>query len=198
MSFIEILLISISLAMDAFAVAICNGLTIKDINWKKANTVGLYFGTFQALMPIIGYYIASTFEQAITSIDHWISFILLSSIGINMIKEAYESKNNKNINNKEQLEKESNKDAKTMIILAISTSIDALAVGITFACLRIKITILSISAGIITFILSVIGVKIGNKFGDKFEYKAESLGGIVLILLGIKILLEHLDIITLF
>ena len=189
MSIIEILLISISLAMDAFAVSICNGLATKDNIKILATKTGLCFGVFQAIMPIIGYHLAHTFELAITSIDHWISFVLLSAIGLNMIKGAYESKYNKKINTEEATE-----NSKRMIILAISTSIDALAVGITFACLRIKITSLSISAGIITFILSIIGVRIGNKFGRKQEYKAQFLGGTVLIILGIKILLEHLKI----
>ena len=175
--------------INAFAVSICNGLATKYNSKILATKTGLYFGIFQAIMPIIGYHIAHMFELAITSIDHWISFILLSAIGINMIKEAYESKNNKKIKTEETTE-----SSKTMIILAISTSIDALAVGITFACLRIRITSLSILAGIITFVISIIGVRIGNKFGRKLEYKAQLLGGIVLIILGIKILLEHLKI----
>lgn len=187
MGTVEILLISIGLAMDAFAVAICKGLSMIKMNWKKAIIIGLYFGVFQALMPVIGYFLGTTFEHVITSIDHWIAFILLAGIGINMIKEAF-SKDSENCND--------NVDAKTMIILAIATSIDALAVGITFACLRAHILLPIISIGIITFILSVMGVKIGNKFGDKYKAKAELAGGLILILLGIKIVLEHLEIIN--
>lgn len=187
MGTIEILLISVGLAMDAFAVSVCKGLSMKKMNWKKAIIIGLYFGIFQALMPVLGYFLGTTFEQFITNIDHWIAFVLLSAIGGNMIKESFDQES-ENCND--------NVDVKTMVILAIATSIDALAVGITFACLRINIVLPAISIGIITFILSVIGVKIGNKFGDKYENKAEFIGGLILILLGIKILLEHLGIIN--
>ena len=187
MEIFEVLLISLGLAMDAFAVSVCKGLSMEKMNWKKAIIIGLYFGLFQALMPVLGYFLGTAFEQFITSIDHWIAFALLGAIGRNMIKESF-NKNSENCND--------NIDIKTMVILAIATSIDALAVGITFACLRINIVLPVISIGIITFILSVIGVKIGNKFGDKYENKAEFIGGLILILLGIKILLEHLGIIN--
>ena len=187
MEIFEVLLISLGLAMDAFAVSVCKGLSMEKMNWKKAIIIGLYFGLFQALMPVLGYFLGTAFEQFITSIDHWIAFALLGAIGSNMIKESF-NKNSENCNE--------NIDVKTMVILAIATSIDALAVGITFACLRINIWLPVISIGIITFILSVIGVKIGNKFGDKYENKAEFIGGLILILLGIKILLEHLGIIN--
>ena len=186
MGTIEILLISIGLAMDAFAVSICKGLSIKKMNWKNAIIIGLYFGIFQAGMPILGYFLGSTFERFITNIDHWIAFSLLTGIGFDMLKEAF-SKESENSNDKV--------DFKTMIILSIATSIDALAVGITFACLKTKIIVPAITIGIITFLMSVIGVKIGNKFGDKYERKAEIMGGVILILLGIKILLGHLGII---
>lgn len=186
MGTIEILLISIGLAMDAFAVSICKGLSIKKMNWKNAIIIGLYFGIFQAGMPILGYFLGSTFERFITNIDHWIAFALLTGIGFDMLKEAF-SKESEHSNDKV--------DFKTMIILSIATSIDALAVGITFACLKTKIIVPAITIGIITFLMSVIGVKIGNKFGDKYERKAEIMGGVILILLGIKILLEHLGII---
>lgn len=182
----EVLLISISLAMDAFAVSVCKGLSMKKMNWKKAIIIGLYFGIFQALMPILGYFLGTTFDHFITSIDHWVAFILLGGIGINMIKESFD-KESENCND--------NVDAKTMIVLAIATSIDALAVGIMFACLKINIMLPVVSIGTITFILSVIGVKIGNKFGDKYKNKAELIGGLILLLLGIKILLEHLGIV---
>ena len=187
MEIFEVLLISLGLAMDAFAVSVCKGLSMEKMNWKKAIIIGLYFGIFQASMPVLGYFLGTTFEQFITNIDHWIAFVLLSAIGGNMIKESFDQES-ENCND--------NVDVKTMVILAIATSIDALAVGITFACLRINIVLPVISIGIITFILSVIGVKIGNKFGDKYENKAEFIGGLILILLGIKILLEHLGIIN--
>ena len=183
---LEILLISIGLAMDAFAVSICKGLSLKTMSWKKAIIVGLYFGVFQALMPLIGYFLGSTFESVVTKVDHWIAFILLGIIGINMLKEAF-GKDEENQNDKV--------DFKTMIMLAIATSIDALAVGITFAFLKVNIAIATTMIGIVTFAICVIGVKIGNKFGDKYERKAEVVGGIILIFMGIKILLEHLGII---
>lgn len=186
MSIVEILLISVGLAMDAFAVSICKGLQLRKMKWDKAIIVGLYFGSFQALMPVIGFSLGKTFESMVTKIDHWIAFILLLLIGLNMIKEAFE-----NIEG----EIDDNLGVKTMILLAIATSIDALAIGITFAFLNVNLTFAVTTIGIITFILSIIGVKIGNKFGDKYEKKAEITGGVILILLGIKILLEHLGII---
>ena len=187
MGAIEILLISIGLAMDAFAVSVCKGLAMKKMSWKKAIIIGLYFGIFQAVMPVIGYFLGTTFERFITNVDHWVAFILLVGIGINMVKEAF---------NKESENRNDNVDVKTMLVLSIATSIDALAIGITFACLKIHIVMPVITIGLITFIISVIGVKIGNRFGDKYEKKAEIMGGVILILLGIKILLEHLGIIN--
>lgn len=187
MGAIEILLISIGLAMDAFAVSVCKGLAMKKMSWKKAIIIGLYFGIFQAVMPVIGYFLGTTFERFITNVDHWIAFILLVGIGINMVKEAF---------NKESENRNDNVDMKTMLVLSIATSIDALAIGITFACLKIHIVMPVITIGLITFIISVIGVKIGNQFGDKYGKKAEIMGGVILILLGIKILLEHLEIIN--
>lgn len=187
MGAIEILLISIGLAMDAFAVSVCKGLAMKKMSWKKAIIIGLYFGIFQAVMPVIGYFLGTTFERFITNVDHWVAFILLVGIGINMVKEAFD---------KESENRNDNVDMKTMLVLSIATSIDALAIGITFACLKIHIVMPVITIGLITFIISVIGVKIGNRFGDKYEKKAEIMGGVILILLGIKILLEHLGIIN--
>lgn len=187
MGAIEILLISIGLAMDAFAVSVCKGLAMKKMNWKKAVIIGLYFGIFQAVMPVIGYFLGTTFERFITNMDHWVAFILLVGIGINMVKEAFD---------KESENRNDNVDVKTMLVLSIATSIDALAIGITFACLKIHIVMPVITIGLITFIISVIGVKIGNRFGNKYEKKAEIMGGVILILLGIKILLEHLGIIN--
>lgn len=186
MGFIELVVLSIGLAMDALAVSICKGLAMSKMKWKNAVIVGLYFGIFQGLMPVIGYLLGMSFQDAITNIDHWIAFILLAGIGLNMIKEAL---------SKDKEEANDSVKFKDMIILAIATSIDALAVGVTFAFLKVNI-VLSVSLiGIITFIISVVGVKIGNIFGDKYEKKAELAGGIILILLGIKILLEHLHII---
>ena len=185
MSLIEIILLSIGLAMDAFAVAICKGLSMKKMNWKNAIIIALYFGVFQALMPVLGYFLGTTFENLVTSIDHWLAFILLVAIGGNMIKEAF---------SKDEEGKDDRIDFKTMIVLAIATSIDALAIGITFAFLNVNIMLSVSCIGIITFAISLIGVKIGNRFGDKFQNKAELLGGIILIILGLKILLEHLGI----
>lgn len=181
----ELLLLSIGLAMDAFAVSICKGISMKKMNWKKALIVGAYFGIFQALMPIIGFFLGSTFEDLVTHIDHWIAFVLLVAIGGNMLKEAF-ANNSENCND--------NVDFRTMSILAIATSIDALAVGITFAFLQADIWISATIIGIVTFIISIIGVKIGNRFGNKYERRAETVGGFILIFMGIKILLEHLGI----
>lgn len=183
MSILEIVLISIGLGMDAFAVAVCKGLAMKKMNWKKAFIIAIYFGVFQALMPFIGYELGINFKNAIQSIDHWIAFILLSSIGINMIREALK-KDDDDVND--------DVSVKTMIVLALATSIDALAVGVTFAFLEVQIAIPIIMIGVITFVMSFAGVKIGNYFKDKFKDKAEILGGIILIAMGIKILIEHL------
>lgn len=186
MNFTEIFLIGISLAVDAFAVSICKGLSMKKYEVKKGLIIGIYFGIFQGIMPIIGYLLGTTFENLITSIDHWIAFVLLLTIGANMIREAlskYEETNNDKV------------DIRTMIPLAVATSIDALAIGITFAFLKVNILTATIIITITTFILSNIGTKIGNKFGIKYKNKAELIGGLILIIMGIKILLEHLKII---
>ena len=187
MSILEILLIAIGLAMDAFTVSICKGLSMKKMNWKKAIIVGLYFGIFQALMPIIGYFLGSTFEDLVTHIDHWIAFGLLAIIGGNMIKDAF---------SKECDSFDDDVRFKAMIVLAIATSIDALAVGITFAFLKVNLILAISMIGVITFILAIVGTKVGNRFGDKYEKKAELVGGVILILLGIKILLEHMGILN--
>lgn len=184
MKIIEILLLGISLSMDAFAVSICKGLSMKKINWKKAIIIGLYFGIFQALMPAIGYFFGSTFQSFVINIDHWIAFMLLTSIGGNMIAGAFSKEEDKKCDDKV--------DFKTMIVLSIATSIDALAVGITFAFLNVNLLIAISLIGVTTFIISLIGVKIGNKFGSKYENKAQIAGGIVLIVIGLKILVEHL------
>lgn len=187
MGFIEIFLISLGLAMDAFAVSICKGLSMTRMNWKKAAVIGMYFGGFQALMPIIGYLLGMGFQHKIENMDHWISFALLSLIGINMIKESLED--NENFDDKT--------DFRTMLILAIATSIDALTIGVTFAFLKVNIISAAFVVGVITFVVSLAGVKIGNVFGDKYKKKAGITGGIILILMGIKILTEHLNIINL-
>lgn len=187
MGVLELVLLSIGLGMDAFAVSICKGISMKKMDWKKAIIIGLYFGGFQALMPVIGYYLGSAFESLITSVDHWIAFILLGIIGGKMIKDSFED------------EKENCNDDvsfKTMFVLAVATSIDALAVGITFAFLNVNLILAVTLIGIITFVLSVIGTKIGNRFGDAYERNAGLVGGCILILLGLKILLEHLEIIN--
>ena len=183
MGLVELIILSVGLAMDAFAVSICKGLAMKKMKWKNAIIIGLYFGIFQAIMPLIGYLLGVSFQSAITSIDHWVAFVLLVGIGANMIREAM---------SKEKEEARDSIKVKDMLILAIATSIDALAIGITFAFLEVNITLAVSLIGIITFIISVIGVKIGNIFGDKYEKKAELAGGIILIGLGIKILIEHL------
>ena len=183
MGIIELIVLSIGLAMDAFAVSICKGLSMPRMKWKNAIIIGLYFGYFQALMPALGYLLGVNFQDRISNIDHWVAFILLAVIGINMIKEAI-SKDNDVHNDSIKF--------KDMIVLAIATSIDALAVGITFAFLNVNLILAISLIGVITFIISVLGVKVGNIFGDKYEKKAEFAGGIILILLGIKILLEHL------
>lgn len=183
MHFIEVLVIAICLGMDSFAVAICKGLSMKKMDWKKAIVIGLYFGGFQAIMPLIGYGLGYNFEYVITNVDHWFAFILLDAIGINMIKEALDKK----CENWDDDIK-----AKTMIVLAIATSIDALAVGITFAFLKVNLWFSIVIIGIVAFVLSVTGVKIGNRFGNKYEKKAELVGGTLLVIIGLKILLEHL------
>lgn len=186
----ELIVLSLGLGMDAFAVSICKGLSMKKMKWKKALIIGLYFGGFQAIMPVLGYFLSKGFENFVTSIDHWIAFILLSIIGGKMVKDAFSQGNSENCNE--------DVGFKTMIVLAIATSIDALAVGITFAFLNVNLILAIALIGSITFFLSVIGTKVGNVFGDRYENKAELLGGVILIFLGIKILLEHLNIINFF
>ena len=173
--------------MDAFAVSVCKGLSMKKFKIKKACIVALYFGIFQALMPLIGYALGTRFEAMVTKIDHWLAFILLSGIGIKMILDSFD-KDEEKIND--------SLDVKTMLMLSIATSIDALAVGITFAFFKVNIIFTVIIIGFITFLLCILGVKIGNKFGNRFQNKAELFGGIILILIGFKILLEHLGIIV--
>ena len=184
MNFFELLFISIGLSADAFAVAVCKGLPIKKVNIKNAGVIGLYFGGFQALMPLIGYFLGIQFHGAIAAFDHWIAFALLSFIGINMVKES-KSPNDDNADEDQCLE------FSNMCALSIATSIDALAVGITFAFLQVNILPAVSFIGLITFILSMVGVKIGNVFGTKYKSKAELAGGLILIAIRGKILLEH-------
>ena len=185
MDLLTLLTLAVGLAMDAFAVSICKGLAMREIVLKKGIIVGLWFGGFQALMPTIGFLLGTQFKDQITSIDHWIAFVLLGLIGINMVKEALS-------NDEEQAD--DSIAVKEMFMLAVATSIDALAVGITFAFLNVHIVSAASMIGVCTFLISFAGVKIGNIFGTKYKSKAELAGGIILILLGFKILFEHLHI----
>ena len=185
MSLIELFLIAVGLSMDAFAVSICKGLSVRKAEIKHSLIVGAYFGGFQALMPAIGYVLGRQFESLITSVDHWIAFVLLGIIGGNMIREALKG---------EQEELDDSFTFRTMLPLAIATSIDALAMGVTFAFLQVQIVPAVLFIGVITFVLSAIGLKVGNVFGAKYKSRAELFGGVVLVLMGIKILLEHLGI----
>lgn len=194
MGLIELFILAVGLSMDAFAVSICKGLSLRKVSLKECGKVGLYFGGFQGAMPLIGFILGVQFKDYITSIDHWIAFILLSLIGINMIRESME-KDDDIIDLAETAvgEEETNQlGFKNMIMLAIATSIDALAVGVTFAFLQVDIVPAVSFIGIVTFVLSAIGIKIGNVFGTKYKSKAEFAGGAILILMGLKILFEHL------
>ncbi|MBQ3553018.1 MAG: manganese efflux pump [Clostridia bacterium] len=185
MTLLELLLTAIGLAMDAFAVSVCKGLSMDKATLKRAVIVGIWFGGFQALMPLIGYFVGTQFEGLLTAIDHWIAFALLGLIGANMIRESISGKDDKT---------NALLTIKVMLPMALATSIDALAVGVTYAFLKVNIFVAVAFIGVITFLLSATGVKIGNIFGAKLKSKAELLGGIILILMAIKILLEHLGI----
>ena len=186
MSFFELFLIAIGLSMDAFSVSICKGLTTKRFSWRRALVCGLWFGFFQALMPVIGYFLGAQFQEMIEAYDHWIAFGLLFLIGANMIREAFSKK--------EGASQNSSLGFRTMFLLAIATSIDALAVGFSFACIQVELWSSVAVIGLTTFVFSVLGVKIGNVFGSKYEKSAGVIGGIILILIGLKILLEHLGV----
>lgn len=196
MGLIELFILAVGLSMDAFAVSICKGLSLRKVSFKECAKVGLYFGGFQGGMPLIGFILGVQFKDYITSIDHWIAFILLSFIGINMIRESMEKDDECEISNlAEAAVGEEDVDQlgfKNMVMLAIATSIDALAVGVTFAFLQVDIIPAVSFIGVVTFVLSAIGVKIGNVFGTKYKSKAEFAGGAILVLMGIKILFEHL------
>ena len=185
----ELVLIAISLSMDAFAVAMCKGVTMKKLSLKNGIIIAVFFGFFQMLMPFLGWLICSAFEQYIEAVDHWIAFGLLMFLGVKMIIDAIRDKD-------EEETGEYKLDIKELFLLAIATSIDALAVGITFALLSVNIYSSIGIIGPITFVISLGGVFIGHKFGVRFKQKAEIAGGIILCLLGIKILLEHLDVIS--
>ena len=185
MDLLTLLTLAVGLSMDAFAVSICKGLAMREKVFGKGMIIGLWFGGFQALMPTIGFFLGTQFKDQITSIDHWVAFVLLGLIGINMVKESLS-------------DEEENADASVavpeMFMLAVATSIDALAVGITFAFLNVHIVSAASIIGVCTFLISFAGVKVGNIFGTKYKSKAELAGGVILILLGFKILFEHLHI----
>ena len=187
MGIVELLLIAVGLSMDAFAVSVCKGLAMKRCTWSKGVIVGLYFGVFQAGMPAVGYLLGVQFKDVITSVDHWIAFILLGIIGGNMVWEA--------VKGDEACDSSGESlDVRTMLALAVATSIDALAVGVTFAFLGVKIVPAISLIGCTTFGISLAGVAVGNFFGARYKRRAEFTGGIILVLLGLKILLEHLGI----
>ena len=184
MSILELFILAVGLSMDAFAVCVCKGLSLGKIKPKHMCIAGAWFGGFQALMPLIGYFLGSFFAEMIEKYDHWVAFVLLAIIGGNMIKESFDKDE----------KVDSSMDVKSMLLLAIATSIDALAVGVTFAFLQVQIVPAVSFIGVITFIFSAVGVKIGSLFGTKYKSKAELFGGIVLVLIGIKILLEGIGV----
>lgn len=193
MGIVELLFLAVGLSMDAFAVSVCKGLALEKIDFKKCAVCGIWFGAFQALMPFIGYILGAGFQKYIETFSSWIAFILLALIGGNMIREAL---------SKEEEKTDSGLSFKTMLLLAIATSIDALAIGISFACVPVSLfdgisellnTLIAVCIiGVTTFTISCVGVKIGNVFGEKYKRKAEIAGGIILILIGLKIIIEHL------
>lgn len=187
MSLTELFIIAVGLSMDAFAVSVCKGLSVQRLKLGHALTCGVYFGGFQGLMPALGYLLGSQFQNMIVKVDHWIAFILLGIIGINMIRESRDT-------DAESLD--SSFGFKAMLPLAVATSIDALAVGVTFAFLSVDIVPAVSFIGVITFCLSAVGVAIGHRFGARYKSRAELAGGIVLVLMGCKILLEHLGLLA--
>ena len=191
MGFGELLLLALGLSMDAFAVSVCKGLAMKKATLKAELTCGIWFGGFQALMPLIGFFLGTLFVDAIENIDHWVAFVLLAVIGANMLKEAF---------SKEECcccdEKNADMSVKTMFFMAVATSIDALAVGISLSMADVNIFVAVLLIGVCTCFLSACGVKIGNVFGSRYEKNAQMAGGFILILLGLKILLEGLEIIN--
>ena len=186
MTFVELFLIGVGLSMDAFAVSVCKGLSVRTLRPRHALLAGLYFGGFQFLMPVLGWLLGYRFEAMIRSVDHWIAFVLLALIGGNMIKESF--------GDEEELSDDFG--LRTMLLLAVATSIDALAVGVTFAFLEVRILPAAGLIGVTTFALSALGIRVGHVFGARFKAGAERLGGVILILIGLKILLEHPGIIN--
>lgn len=184
MGFPELLILAVGLSMDAFAVSVCKGLSIRALMPRHAVIVGLWFGAFQALMPLIGWLLGASFADRIAAIDHWIAFVLLALIGGGMIKEAL---------SREEEDCDPSLAPPAMLLLAVATSIDALAVGVTFAFLRVDILPAVALIGVCTFLISAAGVKVGNVFGARYKARAELFGGAVLVLIGLKILLEHLE-----
>ena len=182
MGYLELLIIGIGLSMDAFAVAVAKGLSVQRVTARHSLCVGSWFGGLQALMPLIGFYFGVTFSSFVSSVDHWIAFFLLGLIGMNMIRESF---------SREKVKPDPDFSARTMLMMAVATSIDALAVGVSFAVLSVEIWSAVAIIGATTFLLSISGLKIGNIFGSRYKSKAEFLGGAVLLLLGIKILVEH-------
>ena len=187
MEIIEALVLAVGLSMDAFAVSVCKGLSMKKADLKSGLICGAWFGGFQGLMPAVGYFLGRLFFQAIESFDHWVAFLLLGYIGYNMLREAF---------SKEECCQEGNADlsVKTMFVMAIATSVDAMAAGISLAMDGANIYLNVLCIAVITFVLSAVGVKVGNVFGSRFEKKAQATGGVILILLGVKILLEHMGV----
>lgn len=187
MSFLELLLVAVGLSMDAFAVAVCRGLEMRRIDYRQALLIAVFFGGFQALMPVVGYLLGAGFEHYISAFDHWIAFALLAFIGGKMIWEAVRGG---------EEEQPQELDLKMLLMMAVATSIDALAVGITFAFLRMDILSSALTIGATTFLISFGGVAAGNRFGARYKQKAEIVGGVMLVLIGVKILLEHLGVIA--
>ena len=190
MGFLELLLVGIGLSMDAFAVAICQGLCMSKLNWRHAAVIALFFGGFQALMPLAGWLLGSRFAGYIQNFDHWVAFFLLVIIGGNMLREAFGPEED----DETSCAVDARLDLKQLLLMAVATSIDALAVGVTFAFLEVKILPAISMIGITTFCLSLVGVAVGNFFGTRYKKRAEATGGLILVLLGIKILLEHLGV----
>lgn len=185
MGLIELFILAVGLSMDAFAVSVCKGLAMEHATWRRAVVPGLWFGAFQGLMPLLGWLLGSRFAQYITAVDHWIAFALLVILGVNMLREARSADDGA---------ADASLGVRTMLAMAVATSIDALAVGITFAFLEVAIVPAVCFIACVTFVISTLGVKVGALFGDRLQAKAEALGGIILIVLGVKILLEHVGV----
>lgn len=182
MGIVELLIIAVGLSMDAFAVSIGKGLSLRSIRWCHVLSVGLWFGGFQALMPLIGYLLGATFSAVVSDFDHWVAFFLLGIIGCNMIRDSF---------SKEEDKHDDDFSFRVMLMLAIATSIDALAVGVSFAFLCVDLWASVAIIGVTTFLFSALGLKIGNMFGTRYKSKAEFTGGVILVLMGVKILVEH-------